>query len=204
MHAETTSENLMRQRRGGASRPRPALLAYAPVGQSGDFSKRVNDDDMLTNKGAKTWTVACGLGWLYGLGCCVGPFYGVGIGLTFPGGVLAGAGGGVGLVFGVGMGSGLVWGAGRGDVSGIGIAPPMQPPFAQGLPRPSDLARSLSLPRPGDAARRLFDAAERMRAESTARVGERLRSPTRQPSPTPRPPAWQRQRTSRSTKAAAG
>ena len=120
-----------------AARRRAAPLAYASVGQSGDFGKSrgaVDEGD------AQTWTMCCGAGWLYGIGGCIGPFFGTGVGITFPGGVLAGAGGGVGIVFGIGMGSGFVWGGGRGVVKGgYGINPPMKPPFADGLPRPSDL-----------------------------------------------------------------
>lgn len=107
---------------GSKSRRHPAL-AYAPA--------EVQDP--------RTWTIACGVGWLYGIGGCIGPFFGTGVGLTFPGGVIAGAGGGVGIMFGIGMGSGIVWGGGRGVVKGFGVNPPMKPPFADGLPRPSDL-----------------------------------------------------------------
>jgi hypothetical protein len=115
-------------------RARSTPLAYAAVGQSGDFNREKKSDE-----DAETWTVACGVGWLYGLGICIGPFFGTGVGLTFPGGVLAGAGGGIGIVFGIGFGSGLLWGGGRGVVKGFGVTPPMQPPFANGLPRPADL-----------------------------------------------------------------
>jgi len=79
----------------------------------------------------KTWLLAGGLGWLYGIGCCIGPFYGVGVGLTVPGGILAGAGGGLGVVVGIGMGGGFVWGSGKGKVNGLGFSFPsdgMEPP----------------------------------------------------------------------------
>ena len=62
--------------------------ADASVGQSGDFNRASSSAD----DGAQTWTIACGGGWLYGIGGCIGPFFGTGVGLTFPGGVLAGAG----------------------------------------------------------------------------------------------------------------
>lgn len=126
--ADTSSASVVAT--GSKSRHHPAsksrrhpALAYAPA--------EVQDP--------QTWTIACGVGWLYGIGGCIGPFFGTGVGLTFPGGVIAGAGGGVGIMFGIGMGSGIVWGGGRGVVKGFGVNPPMKPPFADGLPRPSDL-----------------------------------------------------------------
>ena len=125
-------------------------LAYASVGKTGDFGNKGSDDDVAT-----TWTFACGVGWLYGLGLCIGPFFGTGVGFTIPGGVLAGAGGGVGVVVGIGMGGGIVWGSGRGDIRGLGVIPPMTPPFSEkGLPRPADL------PSPQQLARRAADYIE--------------------------------------------
>jgi hypothetical protein len=138
-------------------------LAYASVGRSGDFGRR----DVADDGDAQTWTFACGVGWLNGLGLCVGPFFGTGVGLTYPGGVLAGAGGGVGVVVGIGTGIGLVWGSGRGVVKGIGVTPPMQPPFANGLPRPADL------PSPRELARRATDNIEELRESLRTRVGRR-------------------------------
>jgi hypothetical protein len=138
-------------------RKAPAL-AYASVGKSGDFTNAPSDRE----SNIQTWTVTCGVGWLYGLGVCIGPFYGVGVGLTFPGGVLAGAGGGVGITFGIGFGSGIVWGGGRGDVKGFGVVPPMLPPFANGLPRPADLPTMDELSRRASREARLL----RMRMSS--------------------------------------
>ena len=89
----------------------------------------------------QTWALACGVGWLYGIGCVCGPFYGVGVGLTVPGGIIAGAGGGIGLVVGIGMGGGLVWGSGRGAVAGMGMPVPMEPPM---LPSLEDLTSTAS------------------------------------------------------------
>lgn len=151
-------------------RPLPPL-AYASVGQSGDFGgKKGAADD-----GVETWTFACGLGWLYGLGLCIGPFFGTGVGLTFPGGVIAGAGGGIGIVFGIGMGSGVVWGSGRGNVQGFGVIPPMQPPFADGgLPRPADL------PSPAELGRRATEQIEMWRFQAARKTRER-RVRNRQP-----------------------
>ena len=138
-------------------------LAYASVGQSGDFGGVKKDD----NDKSETWTLTFGLGWLYGLGLCIGPFFGTGVGLTFPGGVIAGAGGGVGVVFGIGMGSGLVWGSGRGDVQGFGLVPPMQPPFADGgLPRPSDM------PSPAELGRRATEQIELWRTKARRKALE--------------------------------
>jgi len=149
---------------------RSSLLAsYAPVGRSGDFSGSSNND----GSSAQTWTFACGLGWLYGIGICVGPFFGTGVGVLVPGGVLAGAGGGIGVVFGIGMGTGVVWGTGRGDVNGFGVSPPMKPPFADGLPRPGDL------PSPAELARRATDLSDVMRARIALQARDfrmRLRS----------------------------
>ena len=139
--------------------------ADASVGQSGDFNKASNNDE----DGAQTWTIACGAGWLYGIGGCIGPFFGTGVGLTFPGGVLAGAGGGVGIVVGIGMGSGIVWGGGRGVVKGFGVNPPMRPPFADGFPRPSDLPSLAYL------LRRATTEVELMR-ERVASTAERWRA----------------------------
>ena len=70
------------QRRGAAGcavRPRRTQLvaAYAPTGRSGDFSTKKASEDEGEDP-VQTWVIACGLGWLYGLGCIVGPFYGVG------------------------------------------------------------------------------------------------------------------------------
>lgn len=142
-------------------------LAYASVGQSGDFSRparRPTVDDDATEP--QTMTFAFGVGWLYGLGLCIGPFFGTGVGLTIPGGVLAGAGGGVGVVVGIGMGSGVVWGTGRGTVQGFGLSPPMQPPFANGLPRPSDL------PSPAVLIQRAKDWTEQTRAKLAHRAAQ--------------------------------
>ena len=138
-------------------------LAYASVGRSGDFGGSRGDQEEGT---AQTWTFTCGVGWLYGLGLCVGPFFGTGVGFTVPGGVLAGAGGGVGVVVGIGMGSGLVWGSGRGVVRGLGVIPPMTPPFAEGLPRFAD-PRRCTLRRTD----RFRDASELVRVESGIRGG---------------------------------
>ena len=138
-------------------------LAYASVGQAGDFGNSRTDDSS-----ASTWTIAFGAGWLYGLGLCIGPFFGAGVGLTIPGGVIAGAGGGVGVVFGVGMGGGFVWGAGRGQVRGFGVTPPMMPPFAEGLPQLSEI------PSPSELARRTAEFTDVLRARA-ARRGAELR-----------------------------
>ena len=139
-------------------------LAYASVGQSGDFSAAPRTDDPNT---AQTWTFCCGAGWLYGLGLCIGPFYGTGVGFTLPGGVLAGAGGGVGVVVGIGMGGGLVWGSGRGVVRGFGVIPPMKPPFAD-MKFPKDLSE---LPTPKEIAQRVGEEIE----ETRARIRDRFR-----------------------------
>jgi len=144
------------------ARPLPPL-AYASVGSTGQFGNAYSKDG--DESGAQTWTFTCGIGWLYGLGVSVGPFFGTGVGFTIPGGVLAGAGGGVGIVIGIGMGSGLVWGTGRGVVKGLGVIPPMTPPFSDGLPRPSDL------PSPRELARRTADYVDLLRyrvAQNTA------------------------------------
>ena len=151
---------------------RQPLLAYASVGKSGDFGGA----GLKEEGDAQTWTFTCGAGWLYGLGLCIGPFFGTGVGFTFPGGVLAGAGGGVGVVIGVGMGSGLVWGSGRGVVKGLGVIPPMSPPFAEGLPRPADL------PSPDELARRTADQIDLLRLRIARRTAEmRGRSRSRPP-----------------------
>ena len=150
----------MRGKRASALPP----LAYASVGQSGDFGGKKKD----TEDKFETWTFTCGLGWLYGLGLCIGPFFGTGVGLTFPGGVIAGAGGGIGVVFGIGMGSGVVWGSGRGNVQGFGVVPPMQPPFAEGgIPRPSDL------PSFAEVGRRATEQLEMWRAQAARKARER-------------------------------
>ena len=145
---------------------RPLPLAYASVGSTGTFGNSKSNND---ESGAQTWTFTCGVGWLYGLGICVGPFFGTGVGFTFPGGVLAGAGGGVGIVIGIGMGSGLVWGSGRGIVKGLGVIPPMNPPFSEGLPRPADL------PSPKELARRTGDYVDLLRFRIARRTAERRR-----------------------------
>ena len=116
------------------------LVAYAPVGRSGDFGRRASDDkpaEGSEDNPVDTWVLACGLGWLYGLGCIVGPFFGVGVGVVFPTGVVAGAGAGVGVVIGIGMGGGGVWGSGRGAVRGFRVGVPMSPPK---LPESRELA----------------------------------------------------------------
>ena len=138
-------------------------LAYASVGQSGDFGNKRKDDE----DDSQTLSFTFGLGWLYGLGLCIGPFFGTGVGLTIPGGVLAGAGGGVGVVFGVGFGSGVIWGSGRGVVQGLGVSPPMKPPFAEGLPRPSDL------PSPAELGRRATEQIDLWRARTSREVRKR-------------------------------
>lgn len=155
--ARTVRAPLSLHERHDARRP----LAYASVGQSGDFgtSRNTGEED------AQTWTVACGVGWLYGLGLCIGPFFGTGVGLTIPGGILAGAGGGVGIVFGIGMGGGVIWGGGRGVVKGFGVSPPMRPPFADGIPRPADI------PTLGEIARLATDTADQLREQMTERWG---------------------------------
>lgn len=169
-------------------------LAYASVGRSGDFSGSRGAD---SDDAAQTWTFTFGVGWLYGLGLCVGPFFGTGVGLTIPGGVLAGAGGGVGVVVGVGMGSGLVWGSGRGVVRGIGVIPPMTPPFAEGLPRLADL------PTPRELANRAADTIDefrerqRIKARRRRKKGHSTRWPLAFASPPPHrtvllaDPRWQ-------------
>ena len=82
LHSPSAASLRGGQRRGAAScavQPRQAQLvaAYAPTGRSGDFgTKKASDED--GEDPVQTWVIACGLGWLYGLGCIVGPFYGVG------------------------------------------------------------------------------------------------------------------------------
>ena len=167
-----------------ATTKRPLPLAYASVGKSGDFGGANKD---TSEDAAQTWTFTAGVGWLYGLGICIGPFFGTGVGFTIPGGVLAGAGGGVGVVVGIGMGSGLLWGSGRGVVRGLGVIPPMTPPFAEGLPRPADL------PSPQELLRRAGDAIDTTRARVARRTAERRRNARRPPPvafalpPSPRP-----------------
>lgn len=150
------------RRRPPSARPPP--LAYASVGSTGMFANKGDNKD---DDAAQTWTFTLGVGWLYGLGLCIGPFFGTGVGFTVPGGVLAGAGGGVGVVVGIGMGSGVVWGTGRGVVQGLGVIPPMTPPFAEGLPRFGDL------PAPRELARRAADGIDDLRASVARRTAER-------------------------------
>jgi len=135
---------------GGSSTPARhtvPLAAYPAVGRTGHFdntrkekywlNKEDKPADGSEDNPIETWVLACGLGWLYGLGCVVGPFFGVGVGVVFPGGVIAGAGAGVGLVIGIGMGGGAVWGSGRGAVQGFKVGVPMAPPK---VPEPREIA----------------------------------------------------------------
>ena len=147
------------------------LVAYAPVGRSGDFGRRPSGDDAAQggDNPVETWVLACGLGWLYGLGCVVGPFFGVGVGLVFPTGVIAGAGAGVGVVIGIGMGGGGVWGSGRGAVQGFKVGVPMAPPK---VPEARELAaRARATVDALSNARGL--ARTRLRAAMAARRGSR-------------------------------
>lgn len=149
------------------------LMAYAPVGKSGDFGTPF---DAATDDGpseGRSFILAGGLGWLYGLGCVVGPFYGVGVGLTFPGGIIAGAGGGVGIVVGCGMGAGAVWGSGRGRVAGYTVEPPMNPPFANGLPElPAALLAQLRGMDQADVIARARAQLDRAHGRVLALIGE--------------------------------
>ena len=164
---------------GGSSTPARCTLpwaAYPAVGRTGHFDNTRKEKYWLNKEDKpaegsednpiETWVLACGLGWLYGLGCVVGPFFGVGVGVVFPGGVIAGAGAGVGLVIGIGMGGGAVWGSGRGAVQGFKVGVPMAPPK---VPEPREIAARA---RAGiDAlsnARQL--ARERLRAARTRRT----------------------------------
>ena len=168
--------------RGGATqlagRSTPARhtlpwAAYPAVGRTGHFDNTRKEKPWLNQKPAEgsednpieTWVLACGLGWLYGLGCIAGPFFGVGVGVVFPTGVIAGAGAGVGIVIGIGMGGGAVWGSGRGAVQGFKVGVPMAPPK---VPEPREIAARA---RAGiDALRNARQLArERLRATRTRR-----------------------------------
>ena len=173
---------------GGSSAPARCTLplaAYPAVGRTGHFDNTRKEKYWL-DKGdepaggsednpIETWVLACGLGWIYGLGCVAGPFFGVGVGVVFPGGVIAGAGAGVGVVIGIGMGGGAVWGSGRGAVRGFKVGLPMAPPK---VPEPRELAARAragidALSNARELARERLRAARTRRRESSVGVEPR-------------------------------
>ena len=154
---------------GSSTLARHALpwAAYPAVGRTGHFDNRHEDKSKEGSEAnpVETWVLACGLGWLYGLGCIVGPFFGVGVGIVFPTGVIAGAGAGVGVVIGIGMGGGAVWGSGRGAVRGFKVGVPMAPPT---VPEPREIFARARAGIDALSNARLL-ARERLRAARTTR-----------------------------------
>ena len=166
---------------GGSSAPARCTLplaAYPAVGRTGHFDNTrkekywLDKDDDEPAGGSEdnpieTWVLACGLGWIYGLGCVAGPFFGVGVGVVFPGGVIAGAGAGVGVVIGIGMGGGAVWGSGRGAVRGFKVGLPMAPP---NVPEPREIAARARRHRRAEQRARAGTRATARRADTEPRI----------------------------------